>query len=296
MTMIRSPWLLVPLLIVTVLAAPAAADLCTGCAEPTVAEILQKTGATLEERDVGFGDPVRDYMEMDAGDCNESARPDEVARLVSSHIYFRAMGEVWNCPDSASSSTVRAQITHQDRTDWSASSGGNGKIKAPFVEFGLSHVRSNGGARGIVETTDLSQTITAKECQRIPWIAALRVGTFELDVMVSSTQTYAWWTKNTLSDEKVHQKGEYMQPCAAAQVVLERRAPMVWHVRRSQLACSGCTGGAPKDLGWAPPMPPGTPPVPLPPGVWWPDDEAKAKEDDEPAGLHPDLDPDWHPY
>lgn len=279
----------VALLLLVGLAPPAHADFCTGCRKPSVAEVLQRTGATLELRgDDGTWFPKsRDYMEMDAGACELRVSDPDPAALIASKLEYRAGGEVWNCPDSKSDSSISAKIAESDRSEWSEQTTGSIGLKAGPLSFGVAIIKRRGGSHGITETSDLSQTIEAKPCQRVPWLAYLQVSTFQVEVHVTVVQHYVWWTKNSNTDAKVHQKGSFEQSCFAGQTSMRRKAPTMWYIRRMRLSCDGCTGGSTADLGWAPPLP--TPAPELPPGIWWPDPERD--DDHEPRRLHPDLGP-----
>lgn len=256
----------------------ASAGECIGCDAPALNDIMAAEGVTLALRhpepplDEIVG-PARDYMEIDAGDCEFHVSGPEEAEQVASWLVLRAYGEVWNCPHSKSSSTISASVTTDDRSEWSVSGKVSAGLDLGVVKAGAELARTDGGSRGISETADLTTSITAQACRRIPWIAYLRVARFRIDMTITMVQPYAWWTKNAHTGSTVHQKGTYEQVCLSATVPFERKAPLAWHVRLAEYPCADCAGFPPKDLGWFPKLPSGGELPPLPGDMAWPEAE-----------------------
>ena len=283
------------LLLAIGLAPPAEAGECIGCPSPAVSDVIAEAEIPLQRREApppwdALIEPARDYVEMDAGDCFFKLSGGDDAELIRSWLVLRAYGEVWNCPHSKSTSTISASVAAEDRTSWSVAESGEVGLNLGVIKAGHALNSTNGGSRGITETTDLSTTITAQACRRIPWLAYLRVGRYKVEIRVAMIQPYKWWTKNSNTGAKVHSSGTYEQECAAITAPFERTAPMAWHLRLAEYPCADCSGIAPKDLGWFPKLPEGEETPPLPPGVEWPDPLTS-----DPGGNEPWKPEPWKP-
>ncbi|MDJ0973395.1 MAG: hypothetical protein QNJ98_02965 [Planctomycetota bacterium] len=279
-------------------APPALAGECIGCPEPSVSEIVAAENVTLASRSPEppfdlWGGASRDYMEMDAGDCEFNVTGPEEADRVATWLVLRAYGEVWNCPHSKSSSTISASVTHEDRSDWSLAATVSAGLELGVLKAGAELTETNGGSRGIKETSDLSTTLTAQACRRIPWLAYLRVARYRIEMTVTMVQPYAWWTKNDNTGAKVHQKGTYEVECLSVDIPFQRKAPLAWHLHLASYPCEGCSSEPPKDEGWFPKLPPGVTPPPVPDDVpAWPEPEPEAPREPHEGGEAPDEDGD----
>jgi hypothetical protein len=237
-------------------APPSFADSCSDCPTPSAESILQAAGITLQTRTGVFGEPHTDKLHTDQGECTATGEDVPEIDLKESYLVLSAAGEVWNCPQSQSSSQVTAEISREHKTEWSLSAAVELSLKTPVAEYKARFNASQGGSDGIREVTRLSTTLNAKNCERVPWLAYLRVGTFELRADFAVSQRWAWWTKNTTTGSQVHESGNYVQSCGSKEVVFSRNAPLAWHLRLAHRNCCG-GGGRYRDLGFHPPLPPG---------------------------------------
>ncbi len=232
------------------------ADGCSDCPAPSAESIISAAGVALETRTGLFGEQVTDELYTDQGECTASGEEVPEIDLKESYLVLSAAGEVWNCPQSQSSSQVTAEIAREHKTDWSLSASVELSLKTPVAEYKARFSASHGGSDGIREVTRLATTLQAKNCERVPWLAYLRVGTFELRAEFAVTQRWAWWTKNTLTGSTVHASGDYMQACGSTEITFDRKAPLAWHLRLAHRNCCGGSGRY-RDLGFHPPLPKG---------------------------------------
>ena len=235
---------------------PSMADGCSDCPTPSAESIIAAEGIKLETRTGPFGLPSTDQLHTDQGECHAQGEAFPDIDIKESYLVLSGAGEVWNCPDSKSSSQVTAEIAREHKTDWSLTASVELSMKTPVAEYKARFSASQGGSDGIREVTRLSTTIQAQNCRRVPWLAYLRVGTYELRADFAISQRWAWWTKNPATGSEVHASGDHMVSCGSTEVVFERKAPMAWHVRLAVRNCCGKAGPY-RDLGFWPPLPPG---------------------------------------
>ncbi len=279
-------------------ASPSVADGCSDCPTPSAESIIAAAGISLETRTGVLGVEATDQLHTDQGECHAQGEAIPDIDIKESYLVLSGAGEVWNCPNSKSSSQVTAEIAREHKTDWSLTAAVELSMKTPVAEYKARFSASQGGSDGIREVTRLSTNIQAQNCRRVPWLAYLRVGTYELRADFAISQRWAWWTKNPATGSEVHASGDHMVSCGSTEVVFDRKAPMAWHLRLAFRSCCGKAGPY-RDLGFWPPLPPGLgnpkwppefgmPETPLPQDSDVPADEADSPVDEE--GDTPGLD------
>lgn len=250
-------------------ATPAHAGECEACPDVDVDHLVEVEAIPIERRSGMLLHGVPDYVLTHEHPCTVAEVSTPRIRLLGGYLALMAFGEVWNCPDSQSSSQISAEISKEHRTDWSQTGSVSGGFAVGVASVAARYSWTKGGSDSIREVTGLSQTLRAKECTRIPWLAYLYVGRYELKADFVMTRQIDWWTKNHATGHTVHHSGSYMQTCDTATAKWQRLAPMAWHLH---LARRGCCGGQTptKDLGFFPRLPPTTTPPVVPPQIDWP--------------------------
>lgn len=239
------------------------ADACSDCPGPTLADLRAQPGFALESRPspLAWPGPADDYVETNPNGCSFTAlsRPD-VAQGPAWAV-LRGTGEVFNCPEAKSASEISFTVEEGDSTQWSVQGEAGGELEA----FGLKLAAKIGGGYGrghaVREVRAHRQTLEAQPGHRVPWEGYFLLATLSLDLDVSVSRNWSWWTKNTATGAEVHRSGTLQMPCGSDHLRLERQASLSAFLHLYDGAC-GASGNALIDLGLFPPAPvPVTPPT-----------------------------------
>ncbi len=255
------------------------ADGCDDCGEPSLADLEAKDGFVLKQRLTGNPPPLSpistDYYEVDAGDCFSAQLGNPEVRMLNAFLALRGKGEVWDCPHSISSDTIVAESRAEDSTGWEFSGTIELKMKSPAAEFKASVTNSVNGSSSITEVTRVEKKISAGWCRRMPWNAYFEVANFEVKGNFAFKQSFAWWTKNSATGDKVHAKGDITMDCGSATFILQRRAPISVYMHLTKRRCQSpeCATIAAEDPTFHPPLPPYLKEPEPPPFPWGEDDE-----------------------
>ncbi|MFM8980287.1 MAG: hypothetical protein ACKOSS_07490 [Planctomycetia bacterium] len=274
----------------------AQADACATCAAPTEASLSGQPGYALYVREDRWGTRRSDTLHVDGDACTYALGTTPVARLGKSWMVLRGTGTVCNCPWGATDASVSVSLGDGDSTDWKV----EGEVQA---EVALVALKASAGlkvgvthGRSLHEVREVTQRIEAAPGHVLDWEGWFELAELTLDLELDVTRRYAWWTKNQLTGDEVHLRGEVLVGCGRERVTLRRQASIGVRFRLWDAPCDG--SAAPTDLGTFPrprPAPALTPspaavpvlPVPVVPAPVVP---ANLHDPVEPAPVAPLLD------
>lgn len=275
-------------------ASAAQADACSDCPGPTLADLQAQPGFALEWRPSPLGWPgsSEDYAETNPNGCSFTALGDPHVVQGPAWAVLRGTGEVFNCPQAKSSSEISFTVEEGDSTQWSV----QGEVGAELEALGLKLASKVGGGYGrghaVREVRVHKQTLEAQPGHRVPWEGYFLLATLSLDLDVSVSRNWSWWTKNSATGAEVHRSGTIQMPCGSDHLRLERQASLSAFLHLYDGAC-GDPAGALTDLGLFPPARvPLTPPAQDLPTLTPGDDEADLPPGDPEQGHDlPNLPP-----
>ncbi|MFM8386589.1 MAG: hypothetical protein ACKOCB_07235 [Planctomycetia bacterium] len=253
---------LLGLLLASLPASPARAEGCEDCAAPSAQALRSQPGFGLFVRQDRWGARREDTLHLDAGACAYAPASTPVARLGKSWMVLRGTGTVASCPWGSTDASVSVSIAEGDSTDWRVEGEVQVELKAVALSTAASAKTGVAHGRTLQEVRQVTQRIEAAPGHVIDWEGWFELADLTLDLDLSVTRRYAWWTKNPLTGDHVHAAGEVLVDCGRERVTLRRQASLGVRFRLWDAPCDGST--PPVDLGTFPrprPAPVLTPPA-----------------------------------
>lgn len=268
-----------------VLAAPAHADDCAGCAEPTVESLTADGGLKLQNRRGEawwFEEGARDYLCVDAGECSTVIEPTGVQQIRNANLRLRGSSVAMTCPWGNVTGAMIFRTQQSDNTSWSVSFSMSGEFGTPLSKFSYKSEAKFGQSTTVTRVTEHRVNATAQYCHVLSVAAYFLIQDIDVPAVATRTRHYAWWTKNATTGSAVHQRGNVYVPCSSEPVTLTTRASVSVHVNTVVTICPwGCDGVSVTQgsTGLLPPPPPG---VVVPPDLAEPRFTLPTPDDDEP--------------
>ncbi len=270
---------------------PADADACSDCPGPTLDDLRTQSGFGLETRSLWGGlVSAEDRVETNANGCSYAAAGDPRIDVGAAFSVLRGWGEVWNCPESKSSTEIGIEIAEGDSTSWHVEGEVSAEVNAVALKLAVKLGGGFGRGHVVTEVRSYRQTIEAQPGHRIPWEGYFLLAPLTLTIDLSVTRNWSWWTKNDLTGHEVHRSGTIDVPCGTQTVAVTRQASVGAYLHLSDRACGAAPGSPAVDLG---PFPPAAPPVTTP-GVPPPFLAPDAGGDDGEDGGLPQATPQGH--